>query len=113
LDVDVPIDSPPVVSVLFWCFVLLGLVVGGLLLTTWVRRRVRGDTNVHGDGFTFSDLRQLRKQGKITELEYQRVKAALTASIAPAISQAEPGAPAAGAPPPGTPPVPRRSPPQT
>jgi len=103
-------------SILLWGMVLIGLVVVGFFLAALVRRRLRGDANVHGEGFTFSDLRQLRKQGKITELEYQRAKAALTASIAPAVRDTGPGSVGStgdtGAHPPGMPPGTRR-PPQT
>jgi hypothetical protein len=109
-------------SILFWGGLLICLVVAGFVVSLFIRRWMRGDANVHGEGFTFSDLRQLRKQGKITEVEYQRTKAALTASITPDITDTAPGSVGAsaggsgpaGARSPGIPPAPRRpQPPRT
>lgn len=68
-------------EVIPWALLLMGLSVVGLVAALFLRRRMNSAADFHGDGFTFSDLRQLRKQGKINEVEYQRAKASLGASI--------------------------------
>jgi len=66
--------------------VLIGLGVAGFLLVSWVRRRMLesdGDTSdaSRQAGFSLFELRQLHKQGKLTDEEFARARDAMTAKL--------------------------------
>jgi len=60
-------------SALFWCLVLIALLIAGfvgvVMLKRWVKSEVDG-----GAGFTLGELRALRDQGKMTPEEFEKAK---------------------------------------
>lgn len=59
-----------------WSLVLLALLLIGFFAISRLRQWLKeDDTPVGGIGFTLSDLRQLHKQGQMTDAEYERAKA--------------------------------------
>lgn len=63
-------------SVFFWGLVLIGLIalafVGVMYLKRWVQNPE--DLKPDGGGFTLSDLRELHRQGRMTEEEYEAAR---------------------------------------
>ena len=68
-------------SVFVWLIVLLiGLVVlfAGV---AWARKRLSPNEDFHGEGFTLSDLRQMHKDGKLSDEEFERAKAKMVDAL--------------------------------
>ena len=61
--------------VLVGCLVLIVVVVLGLVVVSWMKRRMQAADEPVPAGFTLSDLRQLHKAGQITDEEFERAKA--------------------------------------
>jgi hypothetical protein len=77
-----PLAQHDVSSIFVWLLVLVVLIVVGCVLVAWARRRLSaGDGDNAPGGFTLSDLRELRRQGKMTEEEFERAKSAMLASM--------------------------------
>src|SRR5687768_18438174 len=70
-----------ILPVFGWSFVLICLLVGGFFAITRLRQWMReDDAPVSGIGFTLSDLRQLHKQGQMTDEEFERAKGKIIGS---------------------------------
>ncbi len=66
-------EGSGIAGVLGWSLVLIGLLFAGFFVVSWFRNWLKNeDEGPLGIGFTLSDLRQLRKEGKITEEEFER-----------------------------------------
>jgi hypothetical protein len=68
-----------------WSLVLIVLLVGGFFAIARLRQWMKeDDSDVGGDvpatGFTLSDLRQLHKQGKMSDAEFERLKGMILGS---------------------------------
>ncbi|MGA2498787.1 MAG: hypothetical protein ABSH20_13675 [Tepidisphaeraceae bacterium] len=68
-------------SIFAWLLVLVAMIVAGFVLVAWVTRRLRASDDSSSGGFTLSDLREMRRQGRITEEEFERAKVAMLASM--------------------------------
>jgi uncharacterized membrane protein len=55
--------------------VLLIAVVALFLGVAWARKRLSPDEDFHGEGFALADLRQMHKEGKLTDEEFERARA--------------------------------------
>jgi hypothetical protein len=69
-------------SVILWSAVLIGLIVVAFLAYAQFKRWMK-DTEPSGGGgvgFTLSDLRELHRQGKMTDEEYETARAKMVAS---------------------------------
>ena len=64
-------------SVFVWSLILIVLIVIGAAAVMRLRRWLKEDdtTPSGGIGFTLSDLRQLHKQGQMTDAEFERARA--------------------------------------
>jgi hypothetical protein len=62
-------------GVIGWSLVLIILLIAGAAGVMWLRRWMKEDDAPVGIGFTLLDLRQLHKQGKMTDAEYERARA--------------------------------------
>jgi hypothetical protein len=64
-------------GVFFWSFILIILIIAGAAAVMRLRRWLKEDEppSSAGIGFTLSDLRQLHKQGKMTDEEFERARA--------------------------------------
>ena len=69
------------ISIIFWLLVLVALIVAGFVLVAWARRGLKATDDTAPGGFTLSDLRDLRRQGKMTDEEFERAKAGLLAAL--------------------------------
>ena len=70
-----------ILPVFGWSLVLICLLVGGFFAISKLRQWLRDDdAPVSPIGFTLSDLRQLHKQGQMTDEEFERAKAKLLGS---------------------------------
>ena len=70
-----------ILPVFGWSLVLICLLVGGFFAISRLRQWMReDDTPVSGIGFTLSDLRQIHKQGQMTDEEFERAKAKIIGS---------------------------------
>ena len=71
-----------ILPVFGWSLVLICLLVGGFFAISKLRQWLRDDTDVPASpiGFTLSDLRQLHKQGQMTDEEFERAKAKILGS---------------------------------
>lgn len=65
-------------TVIVWCLVIIGCVVGAFVVATLVRRRymARHD-DVPAAGFTLSDLRQLHQSGQMSTEEFEKARSAM------------------------------------
>jgi hypothetical protein len=78
-------------QVLMWVLLLIVAFVVLLWLAMWFRRQFLGGPKGIGRepaGFSITDLRRLRDQGKITAEEYERTRERLVHSAQVAIAQA-------------------------
>ena len=60
---------------------LLIVVVVLFLGVAWARKRLNPNEDFHGEGFGLSDLRQLHKEGKLTDEEFERARAKMVESM--------------------------------
>ena len=74
------IDFTSVLSVMFWCALTLVAAVAAF----FVYRRFKNWMSEAADptpaGFSFSDLREMRRQGQISEEEFEKARSKLFAS---------------------------------
>lgn len=72
--------NPPWEDILLWSGILLGAVLIGVIVVAIMRRTLTsGESKSAEAGFTLHELRDLHKQGRITDAEYERAKAAIIA----------------------------------
>jgi hypothetical protein len=70
-----------ILPVFGWSLVLICLLVGGFFAISKLRQWMReDDAPASPIGFTLSDLRQLHKQGQMTDEEFERAKAKIVGS---------------------------------
>ena len=71
----IPLAQSGVGSVIFWSLVLIGLLLVGyfgvMTLRNWLKSE---DIPSGGIGFSLSDLRQLHREGKMTDEEFERAR---------------------------------------
>ena len=68
-------------SIYIWAIVLL---IGVVLLfgaVAWARKRLSPHEDFHGEGFSLSDLRQMHKEGKLSDEEFDRAKAKMVEAM--------------------------------
>ena len=96
-----------ILPVFGWSFVLICLLIGGFFAISRLRQWLReDDTPAPTIGFTLSDLRQLHKQGQMTDEEFERAKAKIVGSAKAMASKLPDPLARDRKPPPGTPPAP-------
>src|SRR3954467_9984112 len=68
-------DSSGTAGAIGWSLVLLGLAIAGFYGVVPLRRWMKEeDVPAGGIGFTLSDLRQLHREGKMTDAEFERAR---------------------------------------
>ena len=72
-------DGMDAVRVIGWSLVLIALLLVGFFAVTRLRQWMKEDDAPVSIGFTLSDLRDLRRQGKMSEEEYERARAKMMA----------------------------------
>ena len=91
------ITSADSVKIVIWSLVLIGILVMAFALVAKVKRRVHDEVDKNPTataGFTLSDLRQMHRNGIITEDEFEKAKARIVQSAkrkAGVASEASPG----------------------
>lgn len=69
------------VEAIGWLLLIFILVIAGFLAVTYLRKRLQTDEDpAEGSAFTLGDLRNLVKQGKLTQEEYDRLRAGIVAA---------------------------------
>lgn len=67
-------------AILRWLLVLLIVVVGLIVIALWLRRRLAVADEEEGPiGFTLGDLRQMHREGKLSDEEFNTARAAMIA----------------------------------
>lgn len=69
-----------VVSILFWCAIIIALIFVSFIGYRMLRRWMADDEPAPAIGFTLGDLRQLHKEGKMTDAEYDRARGKMVAA---------------------------------
>src|SRR3954468_19959922 len=82
--------------IIIGCLILIVVVVLGLLVVSWMKRRMQAGGEPVPAGFTLSDLRRLHKAGQITDEEFERAKARTIERYKAKEKKAREGAEAAG-----------------
>ncbi len=65
-------------SVMIWSFVLVAFLVAGFIIVGRVKKRMKDEIDTTPEasaGFTLSDLRQMHRDGQISDEEFERAKA--------------------------------------
>lgn len=66
--------------VIFWSLVLMGVLIALFVVTIKIRRWSNQTTqDTAGQGFTLSSLREMHRQGQISDEEFERAKARIVA----------------------------------
>jgi hypothetical protein len=86
----------PSAEIIFLCMILVGMLVFGTVGVWLIRKWMARTDDTPAKGFTFSDLRQLHKEGKITDAEFERVRAKLGGKVSGRSGGAGPGKGPAG-----------------
>jgi hypothetical protein len=99
----VPTTLAQTVSILGWSAVLIVFLIGAFMAVMWLRRWIKEDDVPAGKiGFSLTDLRELHRRGEMSDEEFERARAKMTAS-AKAVTANMPD-PAGGRRAPGAPP---------
>lgn len=64
-------------SIFVLSLLLIGCIVGLFVAVVWFRKWMKRDDEPGGIGFTLADLRDLHKQGGMSDEEFERTKAQL------------------------------------
>jgi hypothetical protein len=76
-------------GILYWAVGIIILMVGvAAPVIWWLRKRLSPNEDFCGPGFTLSDLRELHKQGQMSDEEFERAKAKLIGALKAAAAQA-------------------------
>ncbi|HSV12657.1 MAG TPA: hypothetical protein VLI90_00245, partial [Tepidisphaeraceae bacterium] len=68
-------DTSGISSVFLWSGVLIGIIIIAFLAYAQFKRWMREpETSSSATGFTLSDLRELHRQGKMTDVEFEMAK---------------------------------------
>ncbi len=62
-------------SILLVSILLIIAVVALFIGVVWARKRMNPNEDVHGEGFSLADLRQMHKEGHLSDEEYERARA--------------------------------------
>jgi hypothetical protein len=73
-------DPKSIGSVFVWCGVLVAMILLAFGAYSYFKRWMNQDDSGPKVGFTLSDLRELHRQGKMTDQEYQQTKALMLGS---------------------------------
>lgn len=89
--------------ILIWSISLICMMVVMFAIIAWLRKRMSPTQEQQTQGFTLADLRELRKQGAMSEEEFERAKAKLVQGVQSAMAaktrRTEKTAPGEGPPP--------------
>jgi hypothetical protein len=93
----------PIGSVIAWSIGLICMLVVMFAVIAWLRKRMSPTQEQQTQGFTLADLRELRKQGAMSEEEFERAKAKIVQGVQAALTakarRTEKTAPGEGPPP--------------
>ena len=73
-------EAMDAVRVIGWSLVLVALLLVGFYAVTRLRHWLKADDAPVGIGFTLSDLRQLHRDGKMTDEEFEKAREKMMAS---------------------------------
>lgn len=68
-------------AIIFMSIVLLIVVVAMFVGVAWARKRLSPNEDFHGEGFTLADLRQMHKEGKLSDEEFERARAKMVEAL--------------------------------
>ncbi|HZZ45241.1 MAG TPA: hypothetical protein VFE58_20050 [Tepidisphaeraceae bacterium] len=86
-------------SVILWSLFLAVLIVFGYLAVNWVKKWLKETEMGPAGGFTLGDLRELHRNGQMTDVEFERAKLMIVDAAKKAASrQAPPKQPPPGPP---------------
>lgn len=70
-------------DVLPWLILLFGLVIAGGVIIFWARRSLQAAAtqNANAAGFSLHELRELHKNGELTDEEFERARAAIIGAV--------------------------------
>lgn len=91
--IESPLDTgeAPSGEIIVLCMILIGMLLFGTLGVWLLRKWLGRNDDTPARGFTFSDLRQLHKEGKLTDAEFERVRARMAAKFSGRPGGAGPG----------------------
>jgi hypothetical protein len=79
-----PVSITPLaqtVSILGWSAVLILFIVGAFMVVMWLRRWIKeDDVPTAKIGFSLTDLRELHRRGEMSDDEFERARAKMTAA---------------------------------
>jgi hypothetical protein len=86
-----------IIPVLFWSFLLLGLIVFMFLAVIYLKKWLASDDPTTG-GFTLGDLRRLKASGQMSDEEYEKARLQIVGAVKLAAEKmGAPAKPSAGA----------------
>ena len=68
-------------SIVIWSFVLMAVVVAGYVAVMWVRRVMRPPDEPAVPGFSLDELRQMHREGQLTDEEFERARKSMAAGL--------------------------------
>jgi hypothetical protein len=75
-------EDLPIREILVPCLILFGMLIVGTVGVTVLRKWLGRKDNAPAGGFSFNDLRQMHRDGKLTDAEFERVRARLGGKLA-------------------------------
>jgi hypothetical protein len=70
-------------SIIGWCLVIVALIVVGAPIVFWFRRWLTDEPPGSASlGLTLQDLRQLHREGKLSDNEFERARATIASGLA-------------------------------
>jgi len=73
--------SDNVFSIVFLLIILMVVVVALFIGVVWARKRLSPNEDFHGEGFTLADLRQMHREGKLSDEEFERARAKMVEAL--------------------------------
>jgi hypothetical protein len=71
-------SSSSIVVITVFLLIAVAALFAGVM---WARKRLNPNEDFHGEGFTLADLRQMHKEGKLSDEEYERARATMVAHL--------------------------------
>ncbi len=73
-------DTSGISSIIVWSGILFGIIIAAFFAYSQLKRWMSDDEQPAAMGFTLADLRDLHRQGKMTDAEYELARGKMVAS---------------------------------